>query len=373
MKKYGLVAGAWGDIICGLKEVKENNFRSIYLMTAVNDVSNFLLAQDFIDEIIEIPWDNHLFGLLYGRHISNKDLRIYLKSESEIINCTNMSLINAVRVDLVDNLKVDEKSMNWAKKHLSELPAEFILFQPYSTNNSAPLSVHWPHWKKLLKYLLEKNNNVVCCGINNYFFEFDKYDNFYDFTNATSSLQEIFALSLYAERTFTTHNGFSFFCSSHNLKSVVIFNNHANNIYNSFNRGINNSNLLKIDYNTDFFEAISLIESFKERTNTVHQLLTEFPYLFYKNIPDIIKYNKNTPSSIFVSDNDIKSIYTNTFNYYLFCLMILKNKNFTYHCSKIEDDRMNENIKYFENKYKIKIDFRVAIGKIEEYDFTLDV
>ena len=65
MKKYGLVVGAWGDIICGLKEVKENNFKSIYLMTTVNDVSNFLLAQDFIDEIIEIPWDNHLFGLLY--------------------------------------------------------------------------------------------------------------------------------------------------------------------------------------------------------------------------------------------------------------------------------------------------------------------
>lgn len=373
METYALICGAWGDIIVSLKELKNTGISKVVAASGQNDIENFLLAQDFISEVIKTDFPSELWiNAVIERNDVTNFVCNKIKKNVNIVNCSFNSAFNFIRYDLVENLTTDNKSKIWAKEIRKDLPDEFIVFYPYSLGNSAPKSVHWPYWKQLLKYLLEKNNNVVLCGMNLDFSEFDKYCNFIDLSNTTNSFQQVFALSHYAEQIITTHNGLSFYCSSNNLKTTVIFNSHADNIFNGFNRSI--QNVKKISYNDTILDAISILES-PLKKDTFKDILASFPYLHKTLIYDNITEKDNELCNL-IKLNKYSSVYSNRgFIPYIIATLILCHKCFIYHMRLMDDEneyKIIENIKYLSNKYKCDIDFKILNQKSLDYDIVIE-
>lgn len=374
MEKYAFIAGAWGDTQVSLKEVEKTGIKKIIAATGEYDIENFLLAQDFIDEVIKIDFPPILWHMaVINRNNLDGYLSDVINKPITAINCAFNAANNFIRYDLCKNVKVDEKSKQWAENIRKELPKEFILFYPFSVMNSAPKNVHWPHWEQLLTYLLKKSNNIVLCGKNVDLSHFDQYDNFYDLSNITSSFQQVFALSFYAKQIITTHNGLSFFCVSNELPTTVIFNAHANSYFNGFNRSINGINLKKIDYRSTLLEAISILENDNKNID-IYEIISSFPYLhkdlMYEHL--VIKNNEICQK---IKNEEITSIYSEDgFVPIIFANMILRNKRFIYHIQNYdekEEYQILENVKYFIERYNKDIDFKFISNPILNYDLFL--
>jgi 23S rRNA pseudoU1915 N3-methylase RlmH len=326
--EYALVIGAWRDVISSLNEVKNSGIRKIILSTNMNQIKDFLLCQDFVDDVSLIPFSHEIYAYGVDR---NKNIPESLSSVSaNIKNCSFHMGYPFIRYDIIDKLNVSKKSINWAQS--VNLPDNFILFYPYSLGNSCPLERHWPHWKELLKYLLEKKYNLVVCGINYDFSEFDSYSNFHDFINVTDSFEDVFALALKANKIITTHNGLSLFCTANNLNTTVIMNLNGNSVFNGFNRNIYNSNITKIDYDSTFLEAISMLNKKIKKTSIEHYLLN-FPYLSHTEIADLNKKHKAEKIP-----KDIKSIYSDNFNFYILAYILKNYKIFKYQVGECDAD-----------------------------------
>jgi hypothetical protein len=373
MEKYAFICGAWGDIQVSLKEVEKTGIRKIIAATGQVDIENFLLAQDFIDEVIKIDFFPELWNLaVINRENLDEFLSNKIKKPVNVVNCAFNSSNNFIRYDLYSNGKIDEKSKQWAKEISQQLPEEFILFYPYSIGNSAPKKVHWPHWEALLTYLLKKSNNVVLCGQNIDLSHFDKYDNFYDLSNITFSFQQVFGLAFYAKQVITTHNGLSFFCVSNEFTTTVICNRHSG-YFNGFNRSLSGKHVKKIDYNSTLLEAISILEN-DAKVDDIYEIISSFPYL-YKDFMYEHLVSKNNDISQQIQSGKIMSIYSeNEFNPIIFANMILKNKRFIYHIQNYneqEEYKILENVKFFIEKYNRDIDFKFISGPILNYDLFL--
>lgn len=374
MEKYAFIAGAWGDIQVSLKEVEKTGITKIIAATGQNDIENFLLAQDFIDEVVIIDFPPVLWDMaVINRNNLDDYLSNVLNKPITSVNCAFNASNNFIRYDLFNNIKIDEKSKQWAQNISKELPKDFILFYPYSVANSAPKEVHWPHWEQLLAYLLKKSNNIVLCGQNIDLSRFDQYDSFYDLSNITSSFQQVFALAFYAKQIITTHNGLSFFCVSNKLPTTVIFNAHANSYFNGFNRSINGNNLKKIDYRSTLLEAISILEN-DIKTDDIYEIISSFPYL-HKDYMYEDLMAKNNEICQQIKNEEIMSVYSeNGFTPIVFANMILKNKRFIYHIQNYnekEEYQILENVKYFIERYNRDIDFKFISKPILNYDLFL--
>lgn len=373
MDTFALICGAWGDIIVSLKELKNTNISKVIAATGQNDIENFLLAQDFINEVIKTDFPSELW---INAVLERNDVTSYIcnkiNKNVNIVNCSFNSANNYIRYDLIENLTTDEKSKKWAKEINKDLPDKFILFYPYSLGNSAPKSVHWPYWKHLLSYLLKNQNNVVLCGMNSDFSEFDVYDNFIDLSNTTNSFQQVFALSHYAEQIITTHNGLSFYCSSNNLNSAVIFNSHADNIFNGFNRSI--QNVKKISYNDTLLDAISILKN-PIKKDTFNDIIASFPYLHKTLMYDNIT-KKNNEICNLIKLNKFNTVFSKKgFLPYVIATLILSHKSFIYHMYLLDDEdelQIIENVKYLSEKYKCDIDFKILNQKSLEYDIVIE-
>lgn len=325
---YALVIGAWGDVISSLNEVKNSGIRKIILSTNMHQIKDFLSCQDFIDEVITIPFSHEIYAYGVDR---NKILPESLSSISTSIkNCSFHMGYPYIRYDIINGLKVSEKSIKWAES--INLPDNFILFYPYSLGNSCPLERHWPHWKELLKYLLSKKKDLVVCGINYDFSEFDSYPNFHDFINVTDTFEDVFALALWANKIITTHNGLSLFSTANNLNTTVIMNLNGNSVFNGFNRNIYNSNITKIDYECTLIEAISMLNKKISKTSIEHYLLN-FPYLSHTEIAELNKKHKSGKIP-----KNIKSIYSENFNFYILAYILKHYKTFKYQVGECDVD-----------------------------------
>jgi hypothetical protein len=371
MDAYVLICGAWGDIIVSLRQLKDTGISKIIAATGQKDIENFLLAQDYIDEVIKIDFPPELW---INASIERNDVTDYISKkigkQINLVNCSFNSAHNYIRYDLVKKITVDNKSKQWASVIKDDLPEDFILFYPYSLGNSAPLSVHWPYWKQFLKYLLDTKYNVVLCGMNLDFSEFDCYENFTDLSNATDSFQQVFALSHYAKQIITTHNGLSFYCSSNELKTIVIFNQHADNIFNGFNRSI--QNVKRISYNDTILDAISIFHA-PIKKDTFNDILSSFPYLhkslMYENIAE-------KDNILCDKVKNCISVYSEKgFIPYIMATLILHHKRFIYHMKKMDEENefeIIENIKYLSDKYECEIDFKILNQKTLNYDLVIE-
>lgn len=338
---YALVIGAWGDTISSLNEVKRSGIRKIILASNMPKIKDFLLSQKFIDEVVLIPFSGKVYKFGIDRYGEMPE--ILSNISTNILNCSFHMTIAHVRYDIVDKLSVSEKSKNWAES--INIPKDFILFYPYSLGNSVRLERHWPYWKSLLKYLLDKNKNIVLCGINYDFSEFDIYPNFYDFVNLTDSFEDVFALSFKANKIITTHNGLSLFCAANNLNTAIIMNANGNSVLNGFNRNTTNSNITKIDYQSTLLEAISILDK-KQKNNSIAQILINFPYIDCREVPLIVKENKKTKPN-----KNISSIYSDKFNYYILAYIVknFKQINYYYGSSDIDKEIIDKTIQYINN------------------------
>jgi hypothetical protein len=371
METYALICGAWGDIIVSLKELQQTNIKKVVVASKQKDIESFLYAQGFIEEIIKIDFSSDLWiKAVIERSDVSINISSIIRKNVNLINCSFNSSQNFIRYDLIKNLTTDEKSKKWAKEMKEELPDNFVLCYPYSLGNSAPLSVHWPYWKQFLKYLLDIKKNVVLCGINLDFSEFDSYDNFIDLSNATDNFQQVFALSHYSEEIITTHNGLSFYCSSNNLDTTVIFNNHADNIFNGFNRSIQNTK--RVSYNDTLLEAISIYRT-PIKKDTFNDILASFPYLhkslMYENITE-------KDNILCEKIKNCVAVYSEIgFIPYILTTLILHHKRFIYHMKKMDQENefeIIENIKYLSDKYECEIDFKILNQKTLNYDIVIE-
>lgn len=371
---YALVTGAWGDILVSIQESYKQNFNKFIVLSNQNDIENFLLAQDFVQDVIKMPFNTDLINklndgeILFSEYCSKKiNKKIQIKFMIfDFLNNTN-------RYDIYKNFNTDKKSKLWAKEIAQTLPNEFILFHPYSVGNSCAKIDHWPYWNSLIKYYINKNINVVLCGQNIDFSHYDKYDNFYDLSNITNSFQQIFSLSHYAKKIIMTSNGLSFYCASNDLRSIVIMNKSASNYFSGFNRAIFSKNIKKIDFNSTLLEAISIIEN-DSKNNDLYEILACFPYLHPEEIYTLIK-EKYNDVCLKIINNDIKSIYSeNEFEPLIFANMILKTKRFVYHLQHSEPNQeyqILENVKYFIDKYNVDVDFKFTSHPLMDYDLFL--
>lgn len=374
MNKYAVIVGAWGDVLVSIKECHSQNFTKFILLSNQNDIENFLLAQDFIKEVIKLPYNKDLVDKisLGEKHFSNYCSDI-MNRNIEVKFMLFDFLNNTNRYDIFQNFKLDEKSMKWAQDICENLPKDFILFHPYSIGNSCPKNEHWKHWDSLLEYYLKKNKNIVLCGQNIDFSHFDHYENLIDLTNSTDSFQKIFALCHYAQKVIMTSNGLSFYCASNNINSVIILNKSASNYFSGFNRAIFSENIIKIEYDTPFLETISIIEN-NTKNQDIYKILACFPYLNREITYNSLK-NKNNEICLKIKNNKILSIYSEIgFDPLIFANMILKNKRFIYHIqnyNESEEYQILENVKYFIDRYNRDIDFKFISSPILNYDLFL--
>ncbi len=354
--EYALVIGAWGDTISSLNEVKRSGIRKVILASNMTKIKDFLLSQDFIDDVVLIPFSGEVYSFGIDRY--GEMPKILSDISTNILNCSYHMTIAHVRYDIIDKLNVSDKSINWAES--LDIPKDFILFYPYSLGNSVKLERHWPHWKSLLRYLLEKNKNIVLCGINYDFSEFDIYPNFYDLVNMSDSFEDVFALSLRANKIITTHNGLSLFCAANNLNATIILNANGNSVMNGFNRNTSNSNITKVDCQSTLLEAISILDK-KQKNNTIAKILINLPYIDCRDVPELIKKNKKIKPP-----KNISSIYSEKFNYYILAYIAKHYKKFNYYFEKadIDSNIIKETLTYLEN-----IGVSITTSPIKDADF----
>lgn len=374
MKDYCFVLGVWGDVLVSIQECFKSGCKNILVASNQNDIENFILAQDFVDHVYKVKYDNitnHYYSL--GIDHLSKYLSEELNDQINLIDCSVDAGNNRIRYDIYKNLKVDSKSEEWALEKLKHLPKDFILLYPYSINSSDK-KAHWPHWDILVKYLLDKNMNVVLCGISIDHSKFDIYENFYDLSFTTSSFQQVFALAKFAQSVYTTSNGITFFCASNDILTYTFFNYSASNYFNGFNRTIYSKKLYKISYNSTFLEALSIINSSK-RKDDIFEILACFPYLHKDEMYNLL-LRKNETKYQDLKNNKYNSVYSKKpFDPLVFATLVLNNDRFIYHVKaddEIIENQILENVNYFKDIFKRDIDFKFIQKPLMNYDLIIE-
>jgi hypothetical protein len=180
---WGIICGAWGDTICSLPILRDNNIRKVFFFGPSEGVVEFLEAQNFIDRAV------HLNPLTVGMTVNDfrgvtasiwrrdknspkviggvLDLFATGVKLGEVLNCVTDSDTLEHPLKPPTGLKNTPEAEAWAddllrREGLAERP--FVVLCPVSLQSTS-LALHWPHWGALLRWLTDHEDvRFLLCG-----------------------------------------------------------------------------------------------------------------------------------------------------------------------------------------------------------------
>ncbi len=241
--KWGIVAAAWGDVLCSLAAVKAEGVRKVVYFGKMQGMDEFLASQDFIDRVISINYEEYgMTHLDYHRiwdhlctyhgntaHILEKLFQITnipLNAHS-VVNCCMDPFANHRPVFQISDLKLPESTLLWAAQQ-KQILGDYVLLCPYSYNSTNKKG-HWEHWETYLHWLFVSypETNFLFCGTDEDGSDFQSYPNFINFYRKTPTAAHMYALANLSSGVITTANGLCHWLNSMRIPSLVMLNHPA--------------------------------------------------------------------------------------------------------------------------------------------------
>lgn len=296
--EWALLGAAWGDVLCSLSAVYDSQIKKVLYVgnTDANLMKDFLLAQDFIDEVISINVNDlnleDYLGLWVDCIFRNQTLEqkltdVLLKASvdipySKIFNACSDYFAKYNKIYQLENVNLPIEIIQWAYNFLKDKNIyNFILVNPYSFN-STTTEMHWPLWHEYIDWLISHSQyHYVFVGCD---YELDNdlnRDNVTNLINLLPSNLHVFALSLYASSTITTSNSLAHWCNSRNLVCTNICNTTVSGKYDYFNRILNENTIYSIKHsdNIDIAKIITKKINFK----VYDEMITPLRNLYLEN------------------------------------------------------------------------------------------
>jgi hypothetical protein len=308
MDEWGLFGCGWGDAIVSMSNAKKKNIRKIIYVGSFPEIVDFLLAQDYIDEVEHIhysPKDDGywlFFYLLSIRQEADKVLDNFVKSfnlgdHRKYINL-QLAFGGGDELELYDDFNFSQKAIDEANKIEEEYGLKhFILFQPISMHSTPPENFY-PYWDKVFKKTLElyPDDQIVLIGQTNSKIDV-KHSNFLDLRNKFSTAEAIGYLLRKAKLVITLPNNSIYFCNRFNTPTVILCNKEFEPAL-AFRRTMNKKTMVLVDWKAQFSKAIdalenweSIIENNQFRIENHLDFIGKFYTIPVQYLKDALKYD----------------------------------------------------------------------------------
>jgi hypothetical protein len=273
MDEWGLFGCGWGDAIVSMSNAKKKNIRKIIYVGSFPEIVDFLLAQDYIDEVEHIhysPKDDGywlFFYLLSIRQEADQVLDNFVKSfnlgdHRKYINL-QLAFGGGDELELYDDFNFSQKAIDEANKIEEEYGLkDFILFQPVSLH-STPAENFYPHWDIIFKKTLEMypDDQIVLIGQTNSKIDV-KHSNFLDLRNKFSTAEAIGYLLRKSKLVITLPNNSIYFCNRFNTPTVILCNKEFEPAL-AFRRTMNKKTMVLVDWKAPLTKAIDALENWE--------------------------------------------------------------------------------------------------------------
>jgi predicted SAM-dependent methyltransferase len=235
LTRWGVVCGAWGDVICSLQNYRDRVGTGGVIHYGVDpNVVAFLKEQDFISDAIQVTPANHaeyerIFHSVWGNggHLSD-ELRAAVSNhganDDRLVGTTSY-WDDAEPRQYGGPLKLSQEAEDWARSVSDGIARPWYVVNPYSFN-STHKEAHWHHWYEFMHTLFG--------GTDHHYFltgqgwspqPFEKHVNVHSFVNKTPSMMHVLALARLADGVVTTSNSLAHWAVSQNLRSLIVCNN----------------------------------------------------------------------------------------------------------------------------------------------------
>ena len=256
-----------------MSNAKKKNIRKIIYVGSFPEIVDFLLAQDYIDEVEHIhysPKDDGywlFFYLLSIRQESDQVLDNFVKSfnlgdHRKYINL-QLAFGGGDELELYDDFNFSQKAIDEANKIEEEYGLkDFILFQPVSLH-STPAENFYPHWDIIFKKTLEMypDDQIVLIGQTNSKIDV-KHSNFLDLRNKFSTAEAIGYLLRKSKLVITLPNNSIYFCNRFNTPTVILCNKEFEPAL-AFRRTMNKKTMVLVDWKAPLTKAIDALENWE--------------------------------------------------------------------------------------------------------------
>lgn len=267
-KEWAFIAAAWGDVMCCLSAVNESGIRKILYLGDIdeNEITDFLLCQNFIDEIKyisknslnleRIEYYNFLSDSIWrNQNFENKLKQILLEQNIDI---EFESIFNAYedwyaqynKIYQIKNLNLPNYIYDWVENFIEKNSLnKFILVNPFSFQ-STDVGNHWSSWGEYIEWLTKyENYNFVFVG-HGYEPDFDiEKPNCLNLINKLPSNLHVLGLALRANSIITTSNSLAHWANSHEIICTTMMNYFVSEKYNYFGKILNEKTIYKVWFN----------------------------------------------------------------------------------------------------------------------------
>lgn len=362
-KDWGLICGAWGDVLCSLSNLYLFNIKKIIYFGDMNSqqMVEFLSIQKNIEKVITInsydiglSYNDYAFGVLSDivPRKTNADERVeqflnLKKIDIKISNIFNASWdpdVNFLPVIQHKNLQLPDYINIWAENFIkSHYLSHFIIVNPYSLH-SRRFDNHWQFTEQYLDWLISHENlTFIFVGTDYYPERFVNKPNVINLYKKTPSVMHVFALAQKATAIISASNSLSHWCNANDLNCIVMMNKEVSTCNNYYERILTSKNISKIwfDDSLNFGKLITLYtlnltstpyikksnRYFYIEDNLIDESSRSLYFLTNKisKMFDIKNIFKKMPS---ISSNDLNKVDEKSDSMYDFLYLISKNLNF---------------------------------------------
>jgi hypothetical protein len=274
MDEWGLLGCGWGDTIVSMSNAKKKNIRKIIYVGSFPEIVDFLLAQDYIDEVEHVHYSPKEDGYwLFFFHLSirkepDKVLEDFVKSRNlgdhrKYINL-QLNFGGGDELELFEDFNFSQRAIEEADKIEEEYHLkDFIIFQPVSLH-STPAENFYPYWDMIFKRTLElyPDNQIVLIGQTNSKIEV-KHDHFIDLRNKFSTAESIGYLLRKAKLVITLPNNSVYFCNRFSVPTISFCNKEFETAL-AFRRTMNKNTMVLVDWKAPYEEAKYALENWEQ-------------------------------------------------------------------------------------------------------------
>lgn len=263
-KHWGLVAAAWGDVLCSIAAVQDAGLRKvIYVGHMQAAMKEFLEAQPGIDHVVavhttELGISYHEWLKIWGHFVDrspHSDEMLSLLFKTCNVQLSPAEIYNAC-LDHTQFYQPNRQSQNlilptsvhhWVKILQKQRGLrDYVLVNPYSLNSTSWES-HWPHWKDYLDWLVgHEDIQFVFVGLD---YEPTRYrgrSNVVDLVGKTPTMMHAMGLASHAAAVITTISGMAHWCNSQDIRCVAMHNKPADRPHDVFERICTSDQFYKI-------------------------------------------------------------------------------------------------------------------------------
>lgn len=237
MKRYGLVNGTWGDVICGLgyfqREFPEGG--NIIYYGSVKYISEFLSAQSFIHDLVCIEprtyedYSETLQLLWHPEHVDEGVARVLAGSritKDQVVNTTVKfdfaREYETENLPVASHLQIPDHASDWAADFARNLGRPFYILQPYSINTVGERS-HYPYWRDVIEWIVrDKSKHFVIVGRGWPASIYEGFENVTNLVDKAPTMSHVFGLSNHSAGVITTSNSLAHWCVSQSISTACI-------------------------------------------------------------------------------------------------------------------------------------------------------